>query len=361
MTEPAPTACPVAARTGGDRCPGLLRPFVAADGVIIRLRVPGGFIATEVLTRLTEIAAEFGAPVVQLTSRGNLQLRALPNPLPESLIQAVEDTGLLPSASHERVRNIVADPLAPGLRSMVAELDHGLCADPELADLPGRWLFALADSAPTDAREFGVLATPWDLAYDAGSGTLHVGDHATDCSSADAVGALLDRARTFVRTPRDERAWNVRDLPAGHPIFAGLEPSPRPVAHPLLPGRYGDALIAGVPLGMLDHNHATALATLADHVTITPWRSVVIGTRSEPTGFITGESPWARLTSCVGAPWCGRTTIHTLDLTRRAALDIAPGGPPVHVSGCERRCGHPTGPYIDVLEPLTADDIRSQA
>lgn len=342
MTETPPAACATTTRSGGDRCPGLLRPYVAADGVIVRLRVPGGFVSSAVLVRLTELAAEFGAPVVQLTSRGNLQLRALPDPLPEKLIREIEATGLMPSASHERVRNIVADPLS-SLRGPVEELDRRLCASPELADLPGRWLFALAATS-----ESPVLATPWDVAYDDSS--LRVGDRATPCAPADAVEALLERARIFLRTPRDETQWNVRDLPADHPVFAGLQPSPRPVVTPLSPGRYGPTLVAGVPLGLLTADHARALAAVTDEVRITPWRSVAFESAAEPDGFVTEpDSPWARLSACVGAPWCGRTTTATLDLARSMAADLEPSGPPVHVSGCERRCGHPSGPYVDVL------------
>ena len=88
------------------------------------------------------------------------------------------DAGLLPSATHERVRNILASPLAGiasdpvarvdvvppttlgtratgscDVRGLAAELDRGLCARPELAGLPGRFLFALDDGRGDVAAE----------------------------------------------------------------------------------------------------------------------------------------------------------------------------------------------------------------
>src|SRR5690349_7297706 len=102
----------VSAQPELDRCPGLLRPHLAEDGALVRLRLPGGRITVAALRQVLAAAAADGAESVQLTSRGNLQVRALPDPLPERFVELIEATGLLPSASHERVRNIVASPLA---------------------------------------------------------------------------------------------------------------------------------------------------------------------------------------------------------------------------------------------------------
>src|SRR5262249_31900538 len=58
--------------------------------------------------------------------------------------------GLLPSLSHDRVRNVLASPLAgldggPDLTGIVRALDAALCARPRLAELSGRFLFAVDD------------------------------------------------------------------------------------------------------------------------------------------------------------------------------------------------------------------------
>ncbi|PRC53013.1 precorrin-3B synthase, partial [Mycobacterium sp. ITM-2017-0098] len=78
-----------------------------------------------------------------------------------------------PSATHERVRNIVASPLsgrAGGLcdtRELVAALDTALQEDPALEHLPGRFLFGV-DDGRGDVSGLGA----------------DVGIHAVDSSSA---------------------------------------------------------------------------------------------------------------------------------------------------------------------------------
>ena len=82
-------------RLGADRCPGLLKPFVAQDGAIIRLRVPGGRVRVSTLADLLAIGADHGAPLLSVTSRTNLQVRGLPDPLPDDVM--VDKTGLEPA------------------------------------------------------------------------------------------------------------------------------------------------------------------------------------------------------------------------------------------------------------------------
>src|SRR4051812_17483831 len=96
--------------TRADRCPGVLRPHVAQDGAVVRIRIPGGQTTGSALGLLSRIARDFGSGDLQLTSRASVQLRGLPNPVPSALIAAVREAGFLPSDTHERVRNIVASP-----------------------------------------------------------------------------------------------------------------------------------------------------------------------------------------------------------------------------------------------------------
>lgn len=121
-----------------------------------RVRVPGGQLTAAAFRAIADGAAEFGDGTIELTSRANLQVRGLQDG--EALGARLTEAGLLPSATHERVRNILASPLtgrdadSPDVRPLVADLDRALCARDALAELPGRFLFALDDGRGDVAR-----------------------------------------------------------------------------------------------------------------------------------------------------------------------------------------------------------------
>lgn len=349
---------PSSSRSGADRCPGLLAPFVSADGAMVRLRLPGGRVDASTLAEISSLATRFGEPDITLTSRASLQLRGLPEPLPRELVAAIGDLGLVPSGEHDKARNIVADP-DPALDDLVARLDAALLADPVLAGLPGRFLLAVA--RPGGA----VLGEPWDVAVvdEGGSARVVVDGRCVVVPRVDAATSALEVARRFLAARPDRRTWNVRDLAAGAraALLAGGAPFVVGADEPPAPGPLGEDLVALVPLGLLTPG---MVHVLRGSLTITPWRSLVLragaGRARElaDAGFVISRtSPWTLLSACAGAPACARTTTPTRDLARAAAALLDPTGPPVHVIGCERACGHPARPHATCLDPTSAADI----
>jgi precorrin-3B synthase len=335
--------------------------------LVIRLRIPGGQTTSRTLLALTE-----WADTLQLTSRGNLQLRGIDEQRLPALTDRVVELGLLPSASHELVRNIVASPLTsltpdrPDVRPLIAALDQAICAEPELADLPGRFLFAIDDGS----------ADVWSLAFDVGyraidpaRGLLSLGS-ASGLSPAQAHGRLIPSsaapaemvqvATEFARARRgSKQAWRVWELSdfrreLGPPPTTGPEIGELPL--PL--GAVSGAASVGVPLSFLTSTQAAAVddAARGGPVVITPWRTLIIPAAAGKlealgtAGLITeSDSPWSKITACVGAPCCAKSLIDT----RKLAAEIArrPAGParPVHVSGCERRCGAPVADHDEFV------------
>ncbi|GIE22103.1 precorrin-3B synthase [Winogradskya humida] len=166
MSSPVPLRLPAgpirlpagsADRAEQDACPGALRLHDAADGPLARIRIPGGRITGTQLAELRAIAEEWGDGHIELTSRANLQLRALRNAPPLQLEARLTAAGLLPSPTHELVRNIAASPLIRD-PAPISTLDAALCADPALAALPGRFLFALDDGTGDVAYSADVAA-----------------------------------------------------------------------------------------------------------------------------------------------------------------------------------------------------------
>lgn len=345
-----------------DRCPGLLRPYLADDGAIMRLRKPGGRLTADTLLALTNLATSHGAPALHFTSRGNIEARALPVPLPDPLVTAVVELGLLPSASHERVRNVFAHPLNPALAPLVDELDAAICADDRLTELPGRFWFGF-----TDASGLG-LSEPLDIAYQRfndDDGRLLVEGRSLAVTPANAVDAMIGTAHAFLDTRPASDAWNIRDLPSDSPVFVGMTPVDAVPAPPLLPGTIGDDLVVGLPLGDLTLTQARAIANVASEVVVTPWRALVMPRGAEhaaalaTTGLIVdAASPWGRVSACAGAPQCRNTTRPTMQIAAELVKVIDADGPHVHLAGCERHCGASDNERI--IYPDTLADALAQ-
>src|SRR3954467_11361758 len=99
-------------RDRADACPGALQTHAAADGALARVRVPGGGLSSAQLAALAAAAGELGDGARELTSRGNVQLRGLAPGTEPELGDRLAGAGLLPSPTHERIRNVLASTLS---------------------------------------------------------------------------------------------------------------------------------------------------------------------------------------------------------------------------------------------------------
>lgn len=350
--------------TADDACPGALRLHAAADGALARVRLPGGLLTGRQLGVLAGLAAEHGDGAVELTSRANVQLRAL-RATGEELATRLAEAGLLPSLAHETVRNIVAPPLAgAALRDLVAALDRGLCADPALAALPGRFLFALgrtplaADvtAVPlSGSREWVIMLGGEDV------GLRVETDRVVPTMLAVAHAFLAERAR------HDPRPWRLREIPDGPELVAARLPITRstvrgrgaglPEPRPFIGVLDHDAVGALVPLGRLTAVPMKVLAR-AERLVVTPWGGVVVPGLApaakdrwlrelRAAGLATeGDSKWAGVTTCAGRPGCGKALADVRADAETTARFVA--GLPVHWVGCARGCGSPAGEHVRV-------------
>ncbi len=366
-----------------DACPGALQVHQATDGALSRVRLPGGAITPAQLQVLADAARDLGNGDVEFTSRGNLQLRAVSDAA--AFAGLLAGAGLLPTPTHERVRNILASPLSgrigglTDVRGWVSRLDAGLCADPGLADLPGRVLFTVDDGRGD------VTALSADIGLHAVDETsvaliLAGRDRGVRLPADGAVAVVLDAARVL-REIRGTR-WRLHEIDDGPAQLLdrlGLTATAEPVdlhetetAPPIgwldqPDGRV--TLGGGLRFGVLSARLADFLVAVDHPITVTPWRSVLLHDLPEsaaeqvvrvlaPMGLIfDATSPWLQVTACAGRPGCAKS----LADVRADAIDaVVSGNLPAdgrqHWSGCERRCGRPRGAVTDVV--ATGDGYR---
>jgi precorrin-3B synthase len=377
----------VTARAAADACPGVLRLHTAADGQLARVRLPGGRLDPRALAALAD-AAVLGSDIVELTSRAGLQVRGLPQDAADTLAGVLARGGLLPSLAHDRVRNILAAPLAgrgPGavahVDGIVESLDRALCADASLSELSGRFLFALDDGSHT----LPPLRADVELAAERDVFRLRLDGVETSLvvSAARAPEVALDAARGFLalRGDHEDGVWRVGELPGGarrlgqHLGLAveacgggtrGAEQvrgARRLGVHVQRDGLFAVAVLP--PLARLDSVQLLRLAELARalacDVRVSPWRTLtfvdvpasaaaeLLGDLEE-LGLVTSDaSGWAGLSACAGLGACAHARTDVRAAAARRALLRGPVSPAEHWSGCERRCGEPATAGVRVV------------
>ncbi|WP_330273843.1 hypothetical protein OG205_45055 [Lentzea sp. NBC_00516] len=351
-------------RSHPDACPGAVELHAAADGGLARIRVPGGTLSAAQWDVVRLASLELGTGSVELTSRANLQIRGLADGV--ELGARLAAAGLLPSASHERIRNIIAAPLDDN-QALVDAIDAALCADPALASLPGRFLVTVGASVSGLGGDIGLAGD-----------VLLLAGRDTGIRVTDPVDAVVTAARLFQQLRG--ASWRLSEVDDGvRKITAHFGASSEALFVPAVTPVAPSPLTPGVPLGRLDAHQLPGVP-----LRLTPWRSLVVPAGTDTSGLITDPvSPWHGVSACTGRPGCakslsdvradarawvnGRTRPDAH--TRPDASDHthAPGRVPpisilgsrsdtpgaVHWSGCARRCGRPAG---DVTEFVATGD-----
>ena len=94
-------------------CPGLFRMPLANDGGICRIKLPLGRLTGEQIEGIAEAARTFSTGYVELTTRANLQIRAVEKNNEQKLINKLLKLGLGPlNPEGDDIRNVMVAPTA---------------------------------------------------------------------------------------------------------------------------------------------------------------------------------------------------------------------------------------------------------
>lgn len=362
-------------------CPGALRPMESGDGLLLRVRPRLGTLRAAALSTIAKTAAAFGSGEIDLTNRGNLQLRGLTASSHQQALAVLDEAGLIDAdAGAESVRNIVVDPLSGihpariDIRPLAGRLEDILIEDRAFWQLPGKFGFSFSGTAEPRigdrSADIMISAIAPDMFAISLDGNAEVG---ALLSAHRVVEAIMHLAAVFLELRASDPAiGRMKDAVARRgsaTIYAaaGLESSALSSVdqgtNPLPPvgslNHDGQVFAAGVglPFGRIDAHqlealHAVASSAGIDVVRMSPQRVLVfpvddvsqaskIFTEAERQSLITVADD-ARLffDVCPGSPACANATTDTRSDARRIADSLRGqlGSPSVHVSGCEKGC-----------------------
>jgi precorrin-3B synthase len=386
-------------------CPGALRPMRSGDGLLVRVRPRAGVFSLSALRAIGAAAAEFGSGEIDLTNRGNMQIRGVTDESFDTVLAALDDAGLLDtSAEAEAVRNVVVDPLSgvdpahSNIRDLAQALEETLALDARLWTLPGKFGFGISG---TSSPRVGSRSTDIMASADGGRTLVYLdGGRGACCevSRHTVIDAVHRLALVFVELrANDTNLRRMRDAVArfgAATIFAMASlkacvlPLDGDTAVPVgLLARRESVFGAGIglPFGRIMASQLGALCDAAvaanvENVHTSPQRALVVAVsdaesgmallqRAGDVGLIT-QAGDVRLAMdvCPGSPACKNASTNTRRDAQRFAETFSESlrGCTLHISGCEKGCARRSaasftlvgrGGRYDIIKDGSADSM----
>jgi precorrin-3B synthase len=343
-----------------------------ADGLLARIRVPGGRLSLAQWAGLGRVAAAHGSGVLELTSRANVQVRGIDPVAVGAVVDELVELGVAhPDPARDGRRNVVATPAAgldptevADVRPVLDELVQCLVAD-------GDGMHPKAGVLVDGGGAISVRGRRADVAFGAArvrrtgevvfevrvGGALPLVDEPSSAVAvvrADEVPAVAVAALTSTSGERSTTdALNGLDRIEAADLDRAMPEASAPLGvHEQTGGGY---LVGAAPmLGRLDPALVDAIAVAAVRhgavdIRVTPWRGLLVGGVADAglladlgrLGLVTdGADPAARVVACAGRTGCASGTVDTIGdgFSVIAALRCGDTAPRVHLSGCEKRC-----------------------
>ena len=375
-------------------CPGLSAPMPTGDGLLVRL-APVGTISPSAFAALCAAARTHGNGIVEITSRGSVQVRGLNAASAPRFAARVAALGVAaedgipilcnPLAGLDDTELFDITPLAADLRGALAQKSMAgkLSAKISVA-LDGNGALSLA----TLSADIRLKAEPMNGIVALRIGVAGDEASATDVAlvvPADGVDTVMRLLDVLAKHGRDARA---RDILAGEgaAIFRDALSSIKDLGGWTKPGLDGGGVrreaiglhrlrdgshACGIGLAF-GHADASALQRLADaaHVAgasglrtasgrvlmtigLTRGTARDFAAAAEELGFITrAGDPRRRVVACAGAPICASAHIAARAIAPVIADAVAPhleGGEIIHISGCAKGCAHSAAAALTVV------------
>lgn len=351
-------------------CPSLAAPMQTGDGLLVRLRPSTPGLTPAQLQDLARATARHGNGLLEITARGNIQLRGLSAQTMSALAEDIDRADIVPEAGlvieipplSGRDPTEIADA-----RAMAARLRQAL--PPELTLAPkttvvvdGRGLFDL-DAVSADIRMKATASDQWEVWVGQGAGPVSAGSAAqaleTTIGLLKALDALGPRARA-----RDLRL----DLSGQRSIVV-----PAPTARSLLGVHHlgPDTLLLGViaRYGQIPSERLITLLVAAEtagvdevrtapgHVLfllgVAPSAIEKLRAAAADLGFdADAGTPFSRIASCSGAGACASGRFRTKELSAELVEwipELFDDSFAFHISGCPKGCAHPAAAMIAIV------------
>ncbi len=363
-------------------CPSLAAPMPTGDGLLARITPTGATIPLDSMAALSAAARRHGNGIIEVTSRGSVQIRGLTEASAPAFAEAVAAIDLEmidgvpvavnPLAGLDADEAIDASALATKLREAIhaAELSVRLAPKVSVAVDGGGALHL--DALAADVRLRAEAGPDGPHIYVSLGGDAQRAVPIGVVSPGNAVETALRLLAVIAARGPTARARSVLQAEGVDPFSAAVadlvttspatpaRPRSEPIGvHPLRDGRI--ALAIGLAFGHTDADalerlieaarraQACGFRTAPDRallvIGVAPERAGALVAAAEELGFVTqADDPRRSIAACPGAPFCACTETPTRAIAPSVAMAIRSmldGSVDVHLSGCVKGCAHP--------------------
>ena len=313
----------------------------------------------KVAVELAGMARRFGNGLIDLSARGNVQLRGVTEASHGPLVEALAALGLIDeSPAAEAMRNILVTPFwkaGDAAQKIAGELAARLG---ELPLLPGKFGYAV------DTGMIPVLrGASADIRVERlEGGSLLVRAEGMETGAAVTVETVVDAvialARWFAEAGGISGGRGRMAALIGRGVLPEARFSETPMRQmpPFVPkvAHYAAGTLVAFEFGQMQAETLEELAGQGD-MRVTPWRMLLVEglMRAWAQGAITDAGdPRLRVVACTGAPACVQGLAPVRDLGRAMAAHV-PEGAVLHLSGCAKGCAHPASAPLTLTATAT--------
>ena len=355
-------------------CPGLFYSTPAQDGLLYRLRIPGGIINYQQFQTIADIADNHGSGYIDITNRANIQIREIQQSINIEVLKKFQALALASTnAKIDHIRNIMTNPTAGidteeliDTRFLVKAWEEYITAHSPLGELSAKFSVCFDSGGKVSVRY-----QPNDiiLAAELNNSNVYLrlylsygekGEPAKDtgilCKPAEAIQVLAALAETYLKhiDTKNRRKLRLREIINNitvkeylHQVQENLKPAilkitktPLRASAPLREethigvhsqrqtGLYYIGIV--LPLGRLETSQIRGLANIAkrygdSNIRLTPWQNLLLTdipqnqiseVEQEITNLGLNSSPTdikSFLVACSGKRGCAAASTETKD------------------------------------------------
>ena len=319
-------------------CPTLKKPIISEDGLLVRFRPFMNSLNSDDLISLCDLSEKYGSGVMELTTRGSLQIRGIKRSTFQKIVNEILDMNIF-GQEIDNNSNIIINPFW-NYKDENFKI-YNFLSKYNLSNLPGKFGFVI------DLGNRSCLKNiPGDIRFEnSDNNKILVRADGSDSGKALNINEVKSFVSNLIKWFVNNKKENInrmsellrmKKLPQEWCESKSISKS-----YNILPGNCDMGQIFGIKLGrfLAKNLKNLLLRSLSPKVRFTPLKMFLleqVKNLYDKNFICTTNDPFLNLSACSGKNYCSSSLIDTYKLANKIKEKTKLK---VHISGCEKNCG----------------------